>query len=36
MVDPAVVTTVRQYLAAVRQAGISVTRAVFLGPVPRR
>ena len=35
MVDPAVVTTVRQYLAAVRQAGISVTRAVLFGSCAR-
>ena len=35
MVDPAVVTTVRQYLAAVRQAGFAVTRAVLFGSCAR-
>jgi predicted nucleotidyltransferase len=35
MVDPAVVTTVQRYLAAVRQAGIAVTRAVLFGSCAR-
>lgn len=35
MVDPAIVTTVRDYLAAARRAGISVQRAVLFGSCAR-
>jgi uncharacterized protein len=35
LVDPAIVTTVRRYLAAVRRAGISVQRAILFGSCAR-